>query len=66
LEISAETEFSDQFAHLLAKQNLLFKFSNSVTQNGAIQTQPHAKIKPHQNPLLQNRISPPTSPAAGK
>jgi hypothetical protein len=53
LEDPVEIEFSDHFARLMASKRLLFfKFSNSVPQNGAIQAQPHNKIKPHQKTLV--------------
>jgi hypothetical protein len=60
LEIPAETELSDLLRPTAGKQRLLLKFSNSVTQNGALQAQAHNKIKPHQNPCC----SAPDTPTA--
>jgi hypothetical protein len=46
------------FAQPLENERLLFKFSNSITPNGAIQVTPHNKIKPHENPVLQRSRHP--------
>jgi hypothetical protein len=45
LEFPTETKFSALLRPIAGKQRLLFKFSNSIIQNGPIQAQPYNKIK---------------------
>jgi hypothetical protein len=52
------TYINDHFTRPMASKGLLFKFSNSITQTGAIQALSHNKLKPHQNPCCDTPDTP--------